>query len=159
MPRFFNRKQKVGVVLAVCLLASAGVAYAYWTTSGSGSGGATTAEPDAITINQTSTVDGLFPGGPAQALSGDFDNPNPGSIFVATINAVIGDVAGPNITPAAPCAAADYQLNGFPVAVNDEISSGSGVGAWSGGSIQLLNSGSDQNGCKGATVTISYTVA
>jgi hypothetical protein len=159
MPRFLNRKRKVGVVLAVCLLASAGIAYAYWTTSGSGSGGATTAEPAAITINQTSTADGLFPGGPAKALSGDFDNPNPGGIFVATINAVIGDVAGPNITAGTPCTAADYQLNGFPVTVNAEISSGSGVGAWSGGSIQLLNSASDQNGCKAATVTVNYAVA
>jgi hypothetical protein len=159
MPRFFNGNRKVGVVLAVCLLASAGVAYAYWTASGSGSGGASTAEPDAITINQTSTVDGLFPGGPAQALAGDFDNPNPGSIFVATITAAITGVSGPNITPATPCAAADYQLNDSPMTVNDEIPSGSGVGTWSGGSIQLLNSGSNQNGCKGATVTISYTVA
>jgi hypothetical protein len=159
MPRFLTHKWKVGAVLAVCLLAVASVAYAYWTTSGSGSGGATTAEPDASTINQTSTVDGLFPGGPAQALSGDFDNPNPGSIFVATINAEITAVSGPNITAGTPCAAADYQLNGFPVTVNAEISSGSGVGSWSGGSIKLLESGSNQNGCKAAAVTISYTVA
>jgi hypothetical protein len=159
MTRFFSRNRKVGVVLAVCLVASAGVAYAYWTSSGSGSGGATTASPDAITINQTSTVGGLFPGGPAQALSGNFDNPNAGSIFVGTITAGISAVSGPNITASAPCTAGDYQLNGFPVTVNAEIASGSDVGSWSGGSIQLLNSATNQNGCKGATVTISYAVA
>ena len=157
MSRFVDRKWKVGVV-AVCAFAIAGVAYAYWTSSGSGTGSASTSAPDVITVNQTSTVSGLYPGGPAQPLSGNFDNPNPGSIFVGSISATISGVTGPNIGTGTPCTAADYQLNGFPVTVNAQIPSGSGVGAWSGGSLQLLNTGSNQNGCKGATVTISYTV-
>jgi hypothetical protein len=157
MSRFVDRKWKVGLV-AVCVFAVAGVAYAYWTSSGTGTGSATTAEPDVITVNQTSTVSGLYPGGPAQALSGNFDNPNPGSIFVGSISAAISAVTGPNISAGTPCSAADYQLNGFPVTVNAQIPSGSGVGSWSGGSLQLLNTGSNQNGCKGATVTVAYTV-
>lgn len=157
MTRFFDRRWKVGA-LAVCMFAIAGVAYAYWTTSGSGSGSAGTADASSITVNQTSTVAGLFPGGPAQTLSGNFDNPNPGSVFVGAISATISGVTGPNITAGTPCAAADYQLNGFPVTVDAEVPTGSDVGSWTGGSIQLLNTASNQNGCKGATVAISYTV-
>jgi hypothetical protein len=157
MSRFVDRKWKVGLV-AVCVFAIAGVAYAYWTTSGTGTGSASTSEPDVITVNQTSTVSDLYPGGPTQALSGDFGNPNPGSIFVGAISAAISEVTGPNIGPGAPCSAADYQLNGFPLTVNTQIPPGSGVGSWSGGSLQMLNTASNQNGCKGATVTIGYTV-
>ena len=58
-------------------------------------------------------------------------------------------------TPA--CTIADYALSGFPVAVGNEIASGTGVGTWSGGSVRLLNSSTNQDSCKGATINIAYT--
>ena len=48
-----------------------------------GNGSGSTGTTNAITVNQTSVVTGLYPGGPAQDLSGDFDNPNPGAVGIS----------------------------------------------------------------------------
>ena len=65
-----HMKKSRFVALAVLALALAvgGIAFAYWTQGGSGSGGATAGTTTAITVNQTGAPTGLYPGGPAQAL-------------------------------------------------------------------------------------------
>jgi hypothetical protein len=130
----------------------AGVAYAYWTVTGSGTGQAGTGTTSAITVNQTSTVSGLAPGTPAQALSGTFDNSNSGSVYVTSVSATVTG------TDKAGCSASDYTVTGSPASVGAQIASGSGVGTWSGISIAFNNKPStNQDACKGATVSISYT--
>src|SRR3954470_7161543 len=74
-----NKRKKRALLLLVGIVAASGVgtlAYGYWTESGAGTGGATAATTSALTINQVGAPTGLYPGGPAQALSGDFNNPN-----------------------------------------------------------------------------------
>ncbi len=66
----------LGVLLALVVV---GGVFAYWTQSGSGSGTAQAGTTVPVTVNQTSPITGLYPGGPAQTLSGNFDNPNPGA--------------------------------------------------------------------------------
>ena len=141
------------VVLAVAVVVvAAGAAFAYWTMSGSGSGQATTATPTAVTVNQTSTVSGLAPGLTAQALSGNFDNPNDGPVYVTSVSAAVTG------TDKAGCTASDYTIAGSPATVGVQIASGSGVGSWSGITIAFNNKPStNQDACKGATVTIAYT--
>jgi hypothetical protein len=153
MFRKFNRK--VVVAAGAVLLIAAGGAYAYWTQGGSGTGSGANGTTVGITVNQTSTVTGMYPGGPAQALSGNFNNTNSGPVRVATVTAALVSVTGSVGTPA--CTIADYQLNTPVATVNAEIASGSGVGAWSGPTVQLLNSATNQDACKNATVNLSYT--
>ena len=155
MSRFFNRKA-VAVIGAVLLLSAAG-AYAYWTNGGTGSGTAATGTTVGITVTQTSVITGLYPGGTPVALAGKFNNTNSGPIFVNQVNATISSVTGPNITVPNPCTAADYQLNGFPRTVGAEVPSGSAQGSWTGASVELLNTATNQDGCKGATVNLAYT--
>jgi hypothetical protein len=146
------------VALVTCLLIGGAVAYAYWTSGGTGSGTASTGNTVAITVNQTSTPSGLYPGGPAQALSGNFNNTNSGAIFVTSVNASISSVTGPNITGGTPCDASDYALSGFPIVIGRQVAAGSGVDSWTGGTVALVNKpAANQNGCKGATVNIAYT--
>jgi hypothetical protein len=154
MPRLFARKKIVALGATCFLLATAG-AYAYWTQSGSGAGSAATGTTDGITVNQTSTPSALYPGGPAQAISGNFDNPNDGKVRVATVVVSISSIEG---SPAG-CTVADYQLNNATATVNAEIDPGDGVGSWSGPTIQMLNTGSNQDGCKDAVVNLSFTSA
>ncbi len=133
------------------LLALSGAAFGYWTINGSGTGQVTTGTVTAVTVNQTSSVTGLAPGTPAQSLSGNFDNPNAGPVYVGSVTAT---VTGTN---QAGCDATDYTIAGTAV-VNAEVASGAGVGAWSGLTIAFNNkSGANQNACKGATVDIAYT--
>lgn len=151
MSRTFARKKIVAFGAACFLLAATG-AYAYWTQSGLGAGGAVTSTNEAITVNQTSTPTALYPGGPAQAISGNFDNPNAGKVRVAAVAVSIGSIEG---SPAG-CTAADYQLNNATATVNAEIDPGDAVGSWSGPSVQMLNTGSNQDGCKNAIVNLSF---
>jgi len=145
--------KKATVVAAVALLlAVAGVAYAYWSATGTGTGQASTGTTTGITVNQTSTVTGLAPGLPAQALSGNFDNPNGGPVFVTSVTATVTGTDKPG------CNASDYTVTGSPAAVGTQVAAGSGVGSWSGITIAFNNKpATNQDACKGATVSIAYS--
>jgi hypothetical protein len=154
--RLLKRKSAAagGLVLAV---ATATIAFAYWTNSGTGSGSADAGSNNAITVNQTSTVTGLYPGGPAATLSGDFDNPNSGAVYVHQVTASLASVSGGAEDPGLPaCSAADFALASNPATVDAEVASGTGVGSWSGITVRLLNTSANQDNCKNATVHISY---
>jgi hypothetical protein len=136
---------------AVIAVGGAGVALAYWTNPGSGAGSAPTGTTTAIVVNQTSTISGLAPGLPAQTLSGNFDNPNNGPIFVGSVNVTVTG------TDKSGCTASDYTIAGS-APVNAEVPSGEDVGAWTGLTIQFNDkAGANQDACKNATVTLSYT--
>lgn len=139
------------VVGATVLLASAGIAFAYWTNTGSGTGTASTGTNAAVVVNQTSTVTGLAPGLPAQSLSGNFDNPNAGPIHVAAVTAAVTG------TDKVGCDATDYSIAGTAT-VNADVPAGDDVGTWSGLTIQFNNKpGANQDACKNAVVAIAYT--
>jgi hypothetical protein len=150
MRKFTKRTALVAVGAAVAV-ASAGVAYAYWTTSGSGSGSAATGTSSAITVKQTSTVSAMAPGVAAQELSGNFDNTNPGPVYVHSVTAAVAGTTNPG------CTAADFTVV-QPALVDDEVANGNAQGSWSGGSIAFQNDPErNQDACKNVTVTISYT--
>jgi hypothetical protein len=136
-----------GVAVAV---ASAGVAYAYWTNTGSGTGSASTGTNSAITVKQTSTVTDLAPGLPAQDLYGNFDNSNSSPVYVHSVTVT---VTGTN---KAGCDASDFTLV-QPAFVDTEVPAGPAQGSWLGGSIQFKNKSTNQDACKNAVVSLSYT--
>ena len=110
----------------------------------------------AITVNQTSTASGLYPGGPAATLSGNFDNPNASSVKISSITAAIGSISNGSSDGSKPaCTASDFSIGGSVGTAT--VPSGNGVGSWSGLTIQLLNTAANQDNCKGATANINYT--
>jgi len=146
-----RKSLKVVIVSAVVVVAAAGAAFAYWTIGGSGSGSASTGTVTAVTVNQTSSVSAMAPGLAAQPLSGNFDNPNGGPVYVTSVSATVAS------TDKAGCTASDYTIAGTAT-VGAEIASGSGVGSWSGLSIAFNNKpATNQDACKNAVVTIAYT--
>lgn len=146
-----KRKIVATAVVALALLGVASGAFAYWTNAGSGTGSASTGTTSSITVNQTSTVSGLAPGLAAQALSGNFDNPNSGPVYVASVTAVVSS------TDKVGCGATDYTIAGTAT-VAASVAAGTAVGSWSGLTIQFNNkAGTNQDACKGAAVTITYT--
>jgi len=156
-----HASSKRAVVLAVALvMLVGGVAYAYWTVGGSGTGTASTGSTVDVTVVQTSTVTGLAPGGAAQTLSGNFNNTNSGPVFIGTVTASISSVTKATGAPAGTCDATDYTLSNAAMTVNTQIPAGSGVGAWTGATIAFNNKAAvNQNACKGATVNLAYTVS
>jgi hypothetical protein len=152
-----RRHKRLVVVTLLMTLAIAGVATAYWTQGGSGTGSGSTGTTANITVNQTSAVANLYPGGPPQALSGNFTNPNAGPVFVASVSAVVDptfSARADNTKPA--CTAADFVIGGA-APVNAQIAAGVGVGAWGGLTLQMINAPTNQDNCKNVSVPILYT--
>jgi hypothetical protein len=151
------RKKTAVVATGLALaLATAAIAFAYWTNSGSGSGSAATGSDTGITVNQTSSPSGLYPGGPAATLSGNFSNPNSSKVFVHEVTASLVSVTPAQADPTKPaCTVADFDLSDNPAPVDAEVNPGTG-GVWSGIHLQLLDTNANQDNCKGVTVHISY---
>jgi hypothetical protein len=152
----FSRKIKVASVVVVGSIGIAAAAFAFWTGGGSGTGAASAGTTAAVTVNQTgAAITGLYPGGPAAALSGNFSNPNSGPVYIANVTAAVHafSVQADGTKPA--CTQADFAITGT-ANVNAQVPSGTG-GSWSGLSVSLTNGSLNQDNCKLAPITIDYT--
>lgn len=157
--RMITRKSVVVVTGTVLVLVVAAVAYAYWTAGGSGTGTAETGTSADVVVVQTSTIDDMGPGVAPQTLSGTFNNPNDGPIYVSTVTVSIASVDKAAGAPAGTCDATDYTLTGAAMAVNAEVPPGTGQGSWSGATIAFNNKPTvNQDACKLATVNLAYSV-
>ena len=156
MRKIFSSKKLAAVAVAAVAVTGTGVAYAYWTTTGSGTGGATAGDVDPITVNQTNTVTGLYPGQDPQGLEGDFTNLNPGPVYIASVTASVTDVTGGGTDGDLPACTTDDFAIGGTATVGTEVASGTDVGGWSGLTVQLVNGAANQDNCKGASPVITY---
>lgn len=154
--RFKFRNKKTTVIAVFLVMAVAGAAFAYWTAGGSGTGTGTTGTAVPITAVQTSTVSLMGPGIAPQALSGNFTNLNTSPVHVESVTAAVTAVT--TVPPGGDCEIDDYEITGTPSAAQ-EVAVGTAQGAWSGQSIAFVNNlAENQDGCKLATVTITYTI-
>jgi hypothetical protein len=154
--RQMSRKAMV-VVAVVAFVATAGVAFAYWSATGSGSGSAATGTTSGLTVVQTSSPTGLYPGGTV-ALSGNFDNPNSGKVYIAAVTATVTPFSvRPDLTKPA-CTEADFTISGSAT-VAAEIPVGPGVGSWAGLSLNMTDAATNQDNCKNVTVPITYSAS
>jgi len=149
----FTKKTKIAIVTAALVFGVSGTAFAYWTQLGAGTGTASTGTTVALVVNQTNAVAGLYPGGPAQALSGTFDNPNTSAVTVGVVSASV------TATSIAGCLPAWYAITGTGTPGTQVVPAGTAQGAWAGLSVGMLNNASNQDLCKTATITITYAVA
>lgn len=149
-----RRSRKTTVIASFLVLAIAGAAFAYWTAGGTGTGTAPTGDTEALTANQITVLNPMYPGDTAQTISGDFDNPNNGPAYVTSVTAAITGVADGD----GACSAADYTLANATMLVGAQVAAGDGVGAWTGATIKFNNTGANQDGCKNAVVTLTYTI-
>jgi hypothetical protein len=147
------RKPVVVAAIAGSVLAISGTAaFAYWTASGTGSGTASTASSSAdLTVSQaTFSGSALVPGGTAQNLSGTIANTNGFAVPVTSFTAGVGVDSGHT-----GCLASWYSVTNL-TATGPAPAQGSIPFS---GKIQLTDQTStNQDACKGATVTVTYTV-
>jgi len=151
-----SRKILVALVAGGATLAIAGAAFAYWTGGGSGTGSASATTTQAVTVNQTNaTISNLYPGGPSAALSGDFNNPNSGPVYIANVTASVHAFSTQTDGTKPACTQADFAVTGTAT-VNAQVASGNNKGSWSGLSVALLNGAGNQDNCKNQSITIDY---
>jgi hypothetical protein len=156
---FKKDKRSLGLALVAVVALTAG-AIAYWTAGGAGTGSGNAAGAQTpLTVNQTTTLAAMYPGDSAQTISGDFDNPNPGPIYVGTVTASIASVTKAVGAVAGTCDATDFTLANAAMTVNAEVPSGNAKGSWTGATIKFNNKVTSQDQCKGATVNLAYTIS
>jgi hypothetical protein len=151
--RITKKKIAGAVAISTVVALGAGSAYAFWTTTGSGTGSADVGTDTPVTVVQTSTISGLGPGSPAQALSGTFTNPND---FPVTINGLTATVTA---TDKQNCSAADFVIGGTAVLPANGVIAVDDTSTWSGLNVSMTNTDQNQNACKNAELTISYVVS
>lgn len=144
--RNLMRKRILVPVAAIAALALAGIAIAYFTASGTGSGTATVGSDAGVAIENVTISRTLYPGGASDVR---FDVRN----LSADTSVRVGSVVVDSIVTPAGCAAADFSFD--PVAIGSIAANGS-VSAT--GSLELENTASNQDACQGASVTLNLKV-
>ena len=153
-----TRKRVAAVATGAALtLLVGGVAFAYWSTSGAGTGSAATGDVNPVTIHATSTaVTGLYPGGPTQNVSGKFDNPNAGTVYINQVSVSVAPGWSKRADATKPaCTENDFTIV-QPAVTAHEIASGNGVDAWGPATIQMNNLATNQDNCKNVTVDLVF---
>lgn len=164
--RFVLVASTVGAVLV-----GGSIAVAYWTTTGSGTGAGAVGTDTPVTVTQDSTVSNLVPGGPAKAIDFTVTSTASGPQQISGVAVTVSSVTKAVGAPAGPCTAADFSVvqpskpsGGTPVSIpaNGSVAFTSGAGgaqANTGAQVSMVNSASNQDGCKGATLVLSYAVS
>jgi hypothetical protein len=167
--RKLTKKTAVIVAGSTLLVAvGGGIAFAYWTSAGSGTGSATTSTgASSLTVAQATAPSDLAPGVAPEAITGTITNNATNSAHVTSLTVTITGVTGAG---AGGCTAADYGLTTgttaldkstavptITVPVGAELASGQSA-PFPTVNIGFANSSTaNQDGCKGASPTLSYS--
>jgi hypothetical protein len=142
-------KKVLAVLTAAALLAGGGTAFAYWTTTGAGTGSATNASANGTIVLHAAFAGGLTPGA-SQAVTYTADNAGTSSLFVGTITPTVS-IDAAHVTSG--CLVGDFTIS--PTVSNTTVpKTTSGVAAGSG-TLTFADTATNQDGCKGATVTLT----
>jgi hypothetical protein len=154
MRRLMPRKS-VLIPIGTAVVLAAGVAMAYFTSLGSGTGTATVGSSSNVTLHGT-VASSLYPGSSSKATF-TVDNPSPGAEFVNTIHLE-------SITPDAGHSGCSTVLTGgnpdftMPdVTASQSFPSGNGQAVTATGTLTMRETGVNQDACQGATLTLKLT--
>ncbi len=146
-------KKRTALVLGVvAILAVAGIAVAYWTTTGLGEGSGAVASSNG-TLTLHGTIAGKLTPGGSSPVSYAADNGNSSSEQVGTVHAV---VSIDEEHAKAGCKASDFKVE--DTAENQVIPAHStGTALAHEGSISMADTAENQDACQGATISLALT--
>ena len=149
MKKHLSKKRVVlAAIVAVALAISSGVAYAYWTSNGTGGGTANAAGGGSLAVDQPVAVSGLYPGIVDQDVSIVVTN---NESYVQGLSAV--DSSIDSIAPAT-CLESWFVVTDATVPASTTIDPGGSVTLT--GKIRMLEVDTNQNDCKNAVITLTH---
>jgi hypothetical protein len=167
--RTISTKQKLAMGGALVIgLSTSGVAFAYWSSSGSGTGSSSTKTPAASQLEVASytSPSNMAPGVAAGAITVTVHNKDASSTNASHVVVSISSVDKATGAPAGSCSASDYTLTGADMttgaadlAPDDSAAGGADQTTFSGASLGFNNTAGNQDGCKGATVNLLFTLS
>jgi hypothetical protein len=166
-------KSKKGLVLLATLVVAAAAAvggYAYFTSTGHGTGSATVGTDSSWVVGQSGAAAGgpLYPDatigtGSIETATYTVNNPGTGNQNLAQVEISVANADGSPWT-SGTCSASDFSVGGAPVgtAYDDTDSAGTftpGETKTDSVSIQMIDNGANQNDCRGLTVPLYYSAS
>ncbi|MDQ1689095.1 MAG: hypothetical protein QOK42_2070 [Frankiaceae bacterium] len=151
--RKHSKKLIAAVAGTAAAVALSGVAYAYWTTTGAGTGTVTNASSNGtVTLHASWPTTALFPGG-SQSVSFTADNGGATDLYVGTIHLASVSVDAGHAT----CVVGDFTMP--DVVSNTPVIHGASGQAIAGtGTLSFANNATtSQDTCKGADITLHLT--
>jgi hypothetical protein len=152
--RHFTKKRAVILGVVIAALAISSVAFAYFTNGGSGNGSATVGTASTALITQTNTLAALYPA-TSRAVNLDIKNTGSGS-------QAVGAVHLDSITADAGHASCDVSSSGAnaaftmaDVTVGETLAAGATTSK--SGSLAMNDTGTSQDSCQGATLTLHFS--
>jgi hypothetical protein len=157
--RRFGRKGIIASIATVAVLGSAVAAYAYFTSSGSGSGSASVGTSMTWAVTTGAASGGpLTPGGPTQTVAYHVKNNSTGYQKLQNVAISVANNDGTDWTAVAGCSKDDFKLDAAAAGATqtDTPNVDLAPGATYDGSvtIQMVDTGLNQDGCKNATVPL-----
>jgi hypothetical protein len=153
--RWITKKRAFIALGCTCALAVAGVAFAYFTSSGSGTGTATAGSSSAVTLHATIS-NSLYPGS-SSPVSFTVDNPSSGVQRVGTVTlaSITVDASHSECKTTLTGGNPDFTMAAVPV--NQVVNPGNGQSVAATGTLTMNETGTNQDPCQGATLTLHLT--
>ena len=158
-----NKKAAVAVVTAVTL-AGSGVAFAWWTSSGTGDGSASTGASSAFAVTADDIdTDTLTPGGPTQTVGYKVNNPSTGHQHISSVSISVANANGSAWDPAGDCDADDFTVGGAAAGATEtltkDVDLAGGADYTSDVVVAMINKDADQDDCQNVTVPLFFDVS
>ena len=150
--RKFTKKQYLAAGAAAVIVAGgAGVAFAYWTSDGTGTGSATTGDSKnfVVTVDALTGAD-LTPGGPTDTVNFTVKNPGSGNQNFSLAKAKVVKTSN------AGCTAADFAVTNLTAAYGDLAGGATANGSFA---LQMIDGPANQDACKNVTVDLQVDVS
>jgi hypothetical protein len=153
-----RRKTVIVGLTAAMAITGSGVAFAWWSSLGTGDGSATTAASSAtLTITPGPQVGVLQPGGASVTVPFTVTNTGSAPVMVQNATVTLADSEGAAWVPPVGCAIAGYHVSAALTGGAQEID----AAATAAGTvtITLEDLESDQNACKDASLPLHISVS
>lgn len=172
-----KKRVVIGATVAALALGGTGVAYAYWTSTGSTTGSATTGTATAFTVHDDGNSGASlapsndFTGGPQQTVNFTVTNPGTGAqnVHQVTVSFKSGWSNTKTGSSAPACTAADFVLGSstsiatatpgaaYTQTVDNNLAAG-GSQAYSA-KVQMIDTGLNQDNCQGVSVPLVFSAS
>jgi hypothetical protein len=148
-----TKKRAVVVGVAACCLALAAGAFAYFSTTGSGTATATVGSSSAVTLH--GTVSGSLYPGATSTVTFTVDNPSSGTQRVGTITLTKVQPDASHSTCSTTITGENPDFTMAAVAVNKNYGPGNAQAVTPTGTLKMNETGVNQDACQGATLTLT----
>lgn len=157
MRRIPMRRIVIVGATAGAVLLTGGVAFAFWSSTGTSVGAAeVAAQATDLTVTQIGTPTGLFPGGPGVDIVAKVDNPSGAAIQLTDVTVTVSDVRNAaGTTIGVGCPTTDFVIADNAAYSGELIAAGGTSGNEIVATIRLDETGSNQDPCKDADVVLS----